>query len=46
MIKNEKQYRVTQSQAKKFEEALVQLTQNLGSSQEIHPLLLKAQKKL
>ena len=45
MIKNEKQYRVTQSQAKKFEEALVQLAQNLGSSQEIHPLLLKAQKE-
>jgi transcriptional regulator with XRE-family HTH domain/Zn-dependent peptidase ImmA (M78 family) len=43
MIKNEKQYRVTQSQTKKFEEALTQLTQNLSKNKEVHPLLLKAQ---
>jgi len=45
MIKNDKQYRVTQSQAQKFEEVLIQLEQNLDSSQEIHPLLLKAEKE-
>jgi ribosome-binding protein aMBF1 (putative translation factor) len=43
MIKNEKQYRVTQSQVKKFEEALTQLTQNLSKTEEVHPLLFKAQ---
>ena len=45
MIKNEKQYRLTQSQAENFEEVLVQLEQNLDNSQEIHPLLLKAHKE-
>ncbi|MGB5970009.1 MAG: helix-turn-helix transcriptional regulator [Spirulinaceae cyanobacterium] len=43
MIKNERQYRVTQSQTKKFEEALTQLAQNLSNSKKVHPLLLKAQ---
>lgn len=42
MIKNNRQYRITRSQSKKFEEALQQL-QTKGSK--LHPLLQKAQKE-
>lgn len=44
MIKNERQYRVTQAQAKKFEEALAQFEGNLDKREEGHPLLWKAQR--
>lgn len=44
MIKNELQYRVTQAQAKKFEEALAQFNNNLDNREEVHPLLWKAQR--
>lgn len=44
MIKNERQYRVTQAQAKKFEQALAQLNKKFGKEKEVHPLLWKAQK--
>ncbi len=43
MIKNERQYRVTQAQAKKFEEALAQFEGNLDKREEVHPLLWTAQ---
>jgi len=43
MIKNERQYRVTQAQAKKIEQALAQLVENSGKNEEVHPLLWKAQ---
>ncbi|MDY0279040.1 MAG: helix-turn-helix transcriptional regulator [Salinivirgaceae bacterium] len=42
MIKNNRQYRITRSQSKKFEEALQQL-HTKGSK--LHPLLQKAQKE-
>jgi uroporphyrinogen-III synthase len=42
MIKNNRQYRITRSQSKKFEEALQQL-QTKGSK--LHPLLQKAQRE-
>ncbi|NEQ81109.1 MAG: helix-turn-helix transcriptional regulator [Moorea sp. SIO2I5] len=44
MIKNERQYRITQAQAKKFEEALAQFDKNLDKREEVHPLLWKAQR--
>lgn len=44
MIKNERQYRVTQAQAKKFEEALAQFEGNLDKREEVHPLLWQAQR--
>lgn len=44
MIKNERQYRVTQTQAKKFEQALAQFDKNLDKREEVHPLLWKAQR--
>lgn len=42
MIKNEKQYRITKSQADKFAETLVAFEKNSDSA--LHPLLQKAQK--
>jgi ribosome-binding protein aMBF1 (putative translation factor) len=46
MIKNERQYRITRSQAAKFERALEQLAhQRSDEAGQIHPLLLKAQKE-
>lgn len=42
MIKNERQYRITRSQAEKFEEALVHMERK-GQSKGVHPLLHKAQ---
>jgi transcriptional regulator with XRE-family HTH domain/Zn-dependent peptidase ImmA (M78 family) len=44
MIKNERQYRVTQTQAKKFEQALAQFDTILYNREEVHPLLWKAQR--
>ncbi|BAT56600.1 hypothetical protein NOS3756_56120 (plasmid) [Nostoc sp. NIES-3756] len=44
MIKNERQYRVTQTQARKFEEALARFDQNLENREGVHPLLWKAQR--
>lgn len=43
MIKNELQYRVTQSQMTKLENALAQFKKELDNNKEVHPLLLKAQ---
>jgi transcriptional regulator with XRE-family HTH domain len=43
MIKNERQYRTTQAQAKKFELALAEFDKNLDKREEIHPLLWKAE---
>jgi len=43
MIKNERQYRITKSQAEKFEDALRQLQEQSSSDSELHPLLLRAQ---
>lgn len=44
MIKNERQYLITQAQAKKFEEALARFDKNLDKTEEVHPLLWKAQR--
>jgi len=44
MIKNERQYRVTQTQAKKFEQALALLDKTLDKREEVHPLLWKVQR--
>ena len=44
MIKNERQYLITQAQAKKFEEALAQFDKNLDKREKVHPLLWKAQR--
>jgi transcriptional regulator with XRE-family HTH domain/Zn-dependent peptidase ImmA (M78 family) len=45
MIKNERQYRITKAQARKFEEALAHLRQSSenGELPEVHPLLVQAQ---
>ncbi len=43
MIKNEKQYKITKTQIKKFEDALTQIAERKGKTKDIHPLLLKAQ---
>lgn len=43
MIENERQYAVTQAQAKKFEQALAEFDENSGNKN-VHPLLLKAQR--
>ncbi|HXD31590.1 MAG TPA: helix-turn-helix transcriptional regulator [Pyrinomonadaceae bacterium] len=45
MIKNERQYRITKAQAKKFDDALSQLQRpaNQGEMADIHPLLVQAQ---
>lgn len=45
MIKNERQYRITKAQARKFEEALTQLGESGGHDESagVHPLLVKAQ---
>jgi transcriptional regulator with XRE-family HTH domain len=44
MIKNERQYLITQAQAKKFEEALAQFDKNLDKREKVHALLWKAQR--
>jgi transcriptional regulator with XRE-family HTH domain len=45
MIKNERQYRITKAQAKKFDDALAQLQEpaRQGEMADIHPLLVQAQ---
>jgi transcriptional regulator with XRE-family HTH domain/Zn-dependent peptidase ImmA (M78 family) len=43
MIKNERQYRVTQAQLKKIEQALAKFTDSSHKSEDVHPLLWKAQ---
>ncbi len=50
MIKNERQYRITKTQAQQFERALAQLTasspeQKDMQQKDLHPLLLKAQEE-
>ncbi len=42
MIKNERQYRITKTQAQKFEQALIHLTQSKAAKQE-NPLLWEVQ---
>ncbi|NER51703.1 MAG: ImmA/IrrE family metallo-endopeptidase [Symploca sp. SIO1A3] len=43
MIKNERQYRITQAQLKKIEQAFTKLTESSSESEDVHPLLWKAQ---
>lgn len=43
MIKNERQYRITKAQAEKFEQALVHSHATTLDTQQLHPLLRKAQ---
>ncbi len=43
MIKNERQYRITKSQMDKFVNALEQLAEQSNSSQQVHPILQKAE---
>ena len=45
MIKNERQYRITKSQADKFERALAQVAAATPDTVKLHPLLLKAQRE-
>lgn len=44
MIKNEREYRITKAQAKKFERALAQLPKKRLTEKVVHPRLAKAQK--
>jgi ribosome-binding protein aMBF1 (putative translation factor) len=44
MIKNEREYRITKAQAKKFEQALAQLPKKRLIEKGVHPRLAKAQK--
>ena len=43
MIKNERQYRITRAQAHRFSQTLDSLKQRSSESEEIHPLVAKAQ---
>ena len=43
MIKNERQYRITKAQTKKFERALDQLRRDIDRRKKLHPLLQKAE---
>ena len=45
MIKNERQYRITKSQADKFEQALAQVAAATPDTAKLHPLLVKAQRE-
>lgn len=45
MIKNERQYRITKAQAGKFEQALAQFSATPDIANQMHPLLIKAQKE-
>lgn len=45
MIKNERQYRITKSQADKFERALAQIASATPRTAKLHPLLVKAQRE-
>ena len=44
MIKNERQYRITNAQAAQFSEALCELEHNTAEELGLHPLLFKAKK--
>ena len=44
MIRNEREYRITKAQAKKFEQALAQLPKERSREKGMHPRLAKAQK--
>ena len=43
MIKNERQYRITKAQADRFSQTLDSLRQRSIETDEIHPLIAKAQ---
>ena len=43
MIKNERQYRITKREAKKFERTIEQLEKNPAAHRGVHPRLAKAQ---
>ncbi len=45
MIKNERQYRITKSQAKRFSEALRRLEADAADQSELHPRMLTVQKE-
>src|SRR4051812_9985113 len=45
MIKNERQYRITKSQADKLREAFAELSAGNVERGDVHPLLVKAQKE-
>lgn len=45
MIKNQRQYRITKTQAQKFEQVLAQLRETPSEPQSVHPLLHKAQEE-
>lgn len=42
MIKNERQYRITKTQAKRFEQTLKELMSGSHGDEELHPLIVKA----
>ena len=44
MIKNERQYRITKTQAERFERTLVELRRDDAEEGDVHPLLAKARK--
>jgi len=44
MIRNEREYRITKAQAKKFEQALAQLPKERSIEKGVHPRLAMAQK--
>ena len=43
MIKNERQYRTTKAQAKRFSQTLQSLTGRSGGAEGVHPIIAKAQ---
>ena len=43
MIKNERQYRITKAQAKRFSQTLADLQKRCSESSRIHPLIAEAQ---
>jgi ribosome-binding protein aMBF1 (putative translation factor) len=45
MIKNDREYRITKAQARRFEDALAELSGRRRSRKAVHPLLVKAQRK-
>ncbi len=44
MIRNEREYRITKAQAKKFEQALAQIPKESSTKKGVHPRLAQAQK--
>src|SRR5437764_12963 len=45
MIKNERQYRITKTQADKFEQALINLSNTDDDGEPIHPILRQAREE-